>query len=121
MKRYLYFADGNGANATNEAYTANADNITSVQPISTIKTAIYVAQTEDMEDKIILTHDDTSATTGHRVREIATAVAEACNAGPHQNGVVDMVDLDNSIYYAGTTGPMTYVTAVEIQRGSTVQ
>ena len=26
MKRYLYFADGNGANATNESYTANADN-----------------------------------------------------------------------------------------------
>jgi len=121
MKRYLYFADGNGANATNEAYTANAENVTSVQPISVNTTAIYVAQTEDMEDKIILTHDDTSATTGHRAREIAIAVAEACNAGPHQNGVVDMVDLDNSLYYAGTAASLTFVTGVEVQRGSTVQ
>ena len=54
MKRYLYFADGNGANATNEAYTANADNVSSVQPISVTTTAIYVSQTEDIADKIIL-------------------------------------------------------------------
>jgi len=117
MSRFLYFSDGNGANATNESYTANANNISSVQPISVTTTAIYVAQTEDMEDKIILTHDDTSATTGHRVREIATAVAEACNAGPHQSGVVDVVDIDNSIYY----GNLSFVTAVEVQRGSIVQ
>ncbi len=117
MKRYLYFADGNGANATNESYTANADNVSSVQPISTTTTAIYVAQTEDMEDKIILTHDDTTTTTGHRPREIAIAVAEACNAGPHTNGVVDMVDLDNLNYF----GNLTFVTGVEVQRGSTVQ
>ena len=32
------------------------------------------------------------------------------NAGPHTNGVVDIVDLDNSIYY----GNLSFITTVAV-------
>ena len=115
MERYLYFADGNGANATTEAYTAPASAIAGIVPESTTTTVIYINKNVGLDnveskDTITLTHDNTTNTTGHRVKDIARAMAEAANAGPHTNGVVDMVDLDNKIYY----GNLTFVTGVAV-------
>jgi hypothetical protein len=116
MERYLYFADGNGANLTLEAYTAPASAIAGVVPESTTTTVIYFNKNVGVDnleskDAITLTHDDTTNTTGHRVKDIARAVAEAANAGPHINGVVDVVDLDDNIFY----GNLSFVTGVAVE------
>ena len=38
------------------------------------------------------------------------AIAEASNAGPHIDGMTDMVDLDNSIFY----GNLIFITALAV-------
>tara|TARA_R110002074_G_scaffold310146_1_gene480978 strand:- start:46 stop:417 length:372 start_codon:yes stop_codon:yes gene_type:complete len=115
MEKYLYFADGNGANLTTEAYTAPASAIAGVVPELTTTTVVYFNKSVGVDnleskDAITFTHDNTTNTTGHRVKDIARAIAEAANAGPHVNGVVDVVDLDNSIFY----GNLSFVTGVSI-------
>ena len=115
MEKYLYFADGNGANLTTEAYTAPASAIAGVVPESTVTTVIYFNKNVGVDnleskDAITLTHDNTTNTTGHRVKDIARAIAEAANAGPHVNGVVDVVDLDNSIFI----GNLSFVTGLSV-------
>jgi len=115
MERYLYFANGSGANLTKEAYTAPASSIAGVVPELTTSTVVYfnknvgIDNTES-KDAITFTHDDTTNTTGHRVKDIARAIAEAANAGPHTNGVVDVVDLDNNIFY----GNLSFVTGLAV-------
>ena len=118
MERYLYFADGNGANLTTEAATYPASSIAGIAPISTTTTTIWFnvmvgADNVELKDTVRLTHDDTTNTTGHRVKDIAKAIAMAANAGPHTDGVVDVVDLDNSIYLRN----LSFVTAIVIERG----
>ena len=72
---------------------------------------VYFNRTDETKDKIVFTHDDaTVPTTGHRVIDIAKALAEASNAGPHVNGMTDVVDLDNNIYY----GNLSFITALAI-------
>ena len=111
MKKFLYFASGAGANSTEEAYVAEADMIASIVPQTVLKTSVYFNKTDNTKDKIVFTHDDTTNTRGHRCWEIGKALAEAANAGPHTNGMVDVVDLDNNIFY----GNLHFVTAIEIQ------
>ena len=41
MKKFMYFADGNGANLTTEAYVAEAGMIASIVPVSVTTTAVY--------------------------------------------------------------------------------
>ncbi len=106
----MYFADGNGANLTTEAYIAEAGMIASIVPVTTTTTAVYFNKTDESKDKIVFTHDDTTNGVGHRVRDIAKALAEASNAGPHVDGMTDIVDLDNSIYY----GNLSFVTALAV-------
>jgi|TARA_R110000823_G_scaffold203385_1_gene334283 hypothetical protein len=115
MEKYLYFADGNGANLTTEAYTAPASAIAGVVPELTTTTVVYFNKSVGVDnleskDAITFTHDNTTNTTGHRVKDIARAIAEAANAGPHVNGVVDVVDLDNSIFY----GNLSFVTGISV-------
>jgi len=110
MKNFLYFADGNGANLTTEAYIAEAGMIASIVPVTTATTAVYFNKTDETKDRIIFTHDNTTDTTGHRVIDIAKALAEASNAGPHANGMVDVVDLDNGIYH----GNLSFITALAV-------
>ena len=50
-------------------------------------------------DLITVTHANTTTTTGHRCKVIARAVAQAANASPHVNGIVDVIDVDNAIYF----------------------
>ena len=106
----MYFADGNGANLTTEAYIAEAGMIASIVPVTVTTTAVYFNTTDETKDKIVFTHDDTTNGVGHRVRDIAKALAEASNAGPHVDGMTDIVDLDNSIYY----GNLSFVTALAV-------
>jgi aspartate aminotransferase-like enzyme len=110
MKKFMYFADGNGANLTTEAYIAEAGMVASIVPVTVTTTAVYFNKTDETKDKIVFTHDDTTNGVGHRVRDIAKALAEASNAGPHVDGMTDIVDLDNSIYY----GNLSFVTALAV-------
>ena len=110
MKKYMYFADGNGANATGESYTAEANQLCGVKPVTVTTTVAYFMRSADAKDKIVFTHDDTSTTSGHRVKDIAKALAQAANAGPHVNGITDVIDLDNSIYY----GNLSFITGLAI-------
>ena len=108
---YLYFAgvDGGGgaADGSEQAYLGKAKNLRGVLPISTTTTGIYFTSGKEgvgdnaAVDLITITHADTTTTSGHRCKLIAKAIARACNATAHVNGIVDVMDVDNGIYYDG--------------------
>ena len=111
MDTYFYFAgiDGGGgaADGTGQAYLGKAKNLRGVLPISVTTTGIYFNSGKESigddaaVDLITITHADTTQTTGHRCKLIARAVARAANATPHVNGIVDVLDHDNNIFYDG--------------------
>lgn len=111
MDKFLYFAgvDGGGgaADGTGQGYLGKAENFRGVMPISTTTTGIYFDSGKESigddaaVDLITVTHANTTTTTGHRCKAIARAMARACNASPHVNGIVDVCDVDNSIFYDG--------------------
>jgi hypothetical protein len=109
LENMLYFAEGGAANATTEAACYPASSFTGVAPISTTTTRIYFeSPINDVDsgggagDYIEVTHNNTTASTGHRCQIIAKAMAEAVNAGPHMHGVmIDVLDFDNAIYFSG--------------------
>ena len=111
MDTYLYFAgiDGGGgaADGTGQAYLGKAKNLRGVVPISTTTTGIYFDSGKESigddaaVDLITVTHANTTTTTGHRCKVIAKAIAQAANATPHVNGIVDVIDVDNDIYFQG--------------------
>ena len=109
MKRFMYFATGGAADGTGQAYSAEAGSVACVIPVSTTTTAAYFKKTDKTTDKIVFTHDNKTTTSGHRCKDIAKAIAEASNANPHAT-MVDMVDLDNSIYY----GNLAFVDSLAI-------
>ena len=107
----LYFAGinggGGGADGELDAGLFRASDFTCVFPISATKTGIAFRADDDSDssddrkiDAVIVTHRDTTVTTGHRVRLIAEAMCHAVNAGPHVDGMVDVVDVDNDIYFS---------------------
>ena len=95
----LYFADGNGANLTKEAYVVDPTSLACVVPVTTTTTAAYFNRTATTRDKIVFTHDDKTTTSGHRCREIAFAIARAANSSLSEGTMIDMADLDNSKFY----------------------
>ena len=113
MEKFLYFAgiDGGagGADASADAGCFPVSRFCGVVPLSTTTTAInFTSALCDVAphagggaDYITITHANTTATTGHRCKLIAQAVARACNAHPNINGMVDVLDVDNDIYYDG--------------------
>ena len=112
MDKFLYFAgiDGGagGADASADAGCFPVSRFAGVSPIGTTSTGIYFRSAKDdvddsggAGDRIRITHADTTTTTGHRCRLIARAVARAMNAQPHTNGMVDVLDVDNDIYFDG--------------------
>ena len=111
----MYFADGAGADASGEAYTPEGKQLFSVVPTLVTTTTAWFQTTDSGMDKIVFTHDDTTATTGHRVREIAKALAECRNATAHINGMTDVVDLDNNIFYSN----LDFITSLAITLGTT--
>ena len=113
MKKYLYFSDGSGADSSREAGTVCAQDLCAIIPGSVTTTIMYFGRGDGVEDreKIEITHDNTTASSGHRVRQIAQAFAQAANAGPHTSGVIDFIDLDNSVFF----GDLSFVTGVDIK------
>tara|TARA_R100001377_G_scaffold17264_1_gene8688 strand:+ start:917 stop:1273 length:357 start_codon:yes stop_codon:yes gene_type:complete len=116
MKKFLYFANGNGANASGECVAVLAENIKTIVPVTTTTTAMYYADANGVVDKIVFTHDNKTTTTGHRVRDIAKAIAEASNASAHINGMTDVVDFDNNIFY----GNLSFITSLVITLGASI-
>ena len=109
-EKYLYFAgiDGGGgsADASADAGCFPVSRFAGVSPISTTTTGIYFRSAMDNVDDsggagdlITVTHANTTTTTGHRCKIIAQAMARACNAHPHINGMVDVIDVDNDVYF----------------------
>ena len=101
----LYFATGAGADAQLDSILVQAENCLGVFPETTTTTAAYFrcigVPGIPMYDKVVFTHNATGAGatgTGHRCKIIARVIAEACNASPHVNGIVDVIDVDNKIY-----------------------
>ena len=111
-ENYLYFAgiDGGGgdADASADAGCWAASRLAGVSPISATTTGVYFRSAmSDVDggggagDAIVITHANKTGTdeSGHRCKLIAKAVAEACNANPHQPGMVTVLDADNDIYF----------------------
>ena len=48
------------------------------------------------------------------MREIAKGIAEAANATAHINGMTDVVDIDNKLYY----GNLSFITGLAISLGT---
>jgi len=106
----MYFGTGGAADGTGQAYACKGESIVSIQPTLVTTTTMLVATTDEQIDEIVFTHPDTTTTSGHKCREIAQAMAEGANASAHVNGITDMVDLDNSIFY----GNLKFITGVSI-------
>ena len=112
MDKYLYFAgiDGGagGADASGDAGCFPVSRFAGVSPLTTTTTGIFFRSAMDniddsggAGDLITITHADTSENSGHRCRLISQAVARAMNAQPHTNGIIDVLDVDNDIYFDG--------------------
>ena len=102
MENYLYFSDGAQV-AADDNLVVKASDFMGVEPITDTTTAIFFKSAMegggcDVRDKIVVTHADTYASTGHHSRRIGKVMAEAANAGPHVNGMTDVIDVENSIY-----------------------
>lgn len=116
MKKFMYFGTGGAADGTGQAAAYEAGKLVGVIPLTTTTTGVYFERNigefdnNGGRDKITLTHDNTTNTTGHRCKDIGKAMAEAANAGPHVDGMTDVVDLDTSVYL----GNLSFVTAVAI-------
>ena len=116
MKKFMYFGTGGAADGTGQAAAYEAGKLVGIIPLTTTTTGVYFERNigefdnNGGRDKITLTHDNTTNTTGHRCKDIGKAMAEAANAGPHVDGMTDVVDLDTSVYL----GNLSFVTAVAI-------
>ena len=111
MENYLYFGTGAGANATLEANAWKASSFIGVEPASATTTRIFFKSgindnhaTAQVGDYVEVTHADTheTASSYHRCKIIAEAMAQAVNAGPHADGkLISIIDADNGIYFGG--------------------
>ena len=109
MEHYLYFAEGNGADAAGDAVMFPASRFIGVEPISATTTGIYFRSAlGDVDggggsgDLITVTHADTHATASsyHRAKLIAEAMCEVANAKPHKAGVVTtVIDMDTNAHF----------------------
>jgi len=107
MENYLYFSDGDGADATGDAGMWPLSRFIGVSPASATTTEIYFeGQTGvgDGVDKVVLTHlnsatvaDDQADIKGHKCQQIANVIAELFNAHPHGGRMFTVVDLTNSV------------------------
>ena len=114
MENYLYFGEGGGADATTEAALYPASRFIGVEPASATTTRIFFeSPMGDVDggggvgDYVEVTHADThdTASSYHRCKIIAQAMAEAVNAGPHTDGkLISIIDADNGVYFGGIAG-----------------
>ena len=105
LQNYLYFSTGDGANASAKVACVPCSKVTGVFPdgnITGVKTTISFEGPTNVQDRgeyIAVTHSNNSGSTGHDTLNISRAIAEACNSGPHTNGPITIIDLDNNIFY----------------------
>tara|TARA_R100000654_G_scaffold13038_2_gene28375 strand:- start:5 stop:394 length:390 start_codon:yes stop_codon:yes gene_type:complete len=110
MEHYLYFSEGNGADATGDSVMFPVSRFIGVEPVSATTTGIYFRSAlNDVDggggagDKIVVTHADTHDVAGsyHRSKLIAEAMVEICNAAPHKAGVVStVIDMNTNSHFA---------------------
>jgi len=104
MKKFMYFSTGGAADGTGQAAAYEAGRLVGVIPLTVTTTGAYFRRnitewdSKGGRDKIVFTHDDTTNGVGHRCKDIGKALAEAANAGPHMNGMTDVVELDTSVF-----------------------
>ena len=123
-ENYLYFGEGGGANATTEAGCFACSKLTGISPIIKTTTGIYFEGTTNAQDAgelVTLTHSSNISgegrSSGHQVRDIANAVATACNATP-KGQFITIADMDQEIGTARFHSLMPGLDHLEISPGS---
>ena len=110
---YLYFAEGNGSNATGEACTYPASSFIGLDPISNTTTRLSFTSRNNAgagDDDVLLTH-----TTGKH-KEVAELIASILAPSPvTRSKFIVVADQDNSVYLdngngAGLSGAVTVTT-----------
>ena len=109
---YLYFAEGNGSNATGEACTYPASSFIGLDPISntTTRLSFKARNNTAVDDDVLLTH-----TTGKH-KEVAELIAALLAPSPvTRTKFIVVADQDNSVYLnggygAGLNGAVTVTT-----------
>ena len=109
---YLYFAEGNGSNATGEACMFPASAFKGLDPISntTTRLSFKARNNTAVDDDVLLTH-----TTGKH-KEVAELIASVLAPSPvTRTKFIVVADQDNSVYLdngngAGLTGAVTVTT-----------
>ena len=112
METYLYFAEGNGSNATGEACMFPASAFKGLDPISNTTTRLSFKARNNMavDDDVLLTH-----TTGKH-KEVAELIAALLAPSPvTRSKFIVVADQDNSVYLnggygAGLNGAVTVTT-----------
>ena len=109
MEHYLYFSEGNGADAAGDAVMFPVSRFIGVEPTSAATTTIFFRSAlGDVDggggsgDLITVTHADTHDTSGsyHRAKLIAEAMCDLANATPHKAGVMTtVIDMDTNAHY----------------------
>ena len=98
---YLYFAEGNGSNATGEACTYPASSFIGLDPISntTTRLSFKARNGTAVDDDVLLTH-----TTGKH-KEVAELIAAILAPSPiTRTKFIVVADQDNSVYFGGGYG-----------------
>ena len=111
MENYVYFSDGDGADATGDAAMWPLSRFIGVDPVSATTTDIYFeGQTGvgDGVDEVRLTHlnsatvlDDQADLKGHKCQQIADVIAQLFNAHPHGGRMFTVADLTNNVFADG--------------------
>jgi hypothetical protein len=106
---YLYFAEGNGANATGEACVFDHKNFTGMDPVgaTTARISFKSRNGAATDDHILITH--TAAHGFKLVAERFTALMTQLD-NTQSKGMVVVADEDNGIYYDATMSSTVVVT-----------
>tara|TARA_R100000234_G_scaffold113553_1_gene88050 strand:+ start:376 stop:735 length:360 start_codon:yes stop_codon:yes gene_type:complete len=105
---YLFFADGDGVDATGDAGMYAASKFLGASAANATTTDLFfegATGVGDGAEKVTLTHADGTTTTGHKVKDLGKALAALLTAHPHSTGkIINVVDLTNSVKAAGFEG-----------------
>tara|TARA_R110002012_G_scaffold20814_1_gene73452 strand:+ start:768 stop:1127 length:360 start_codon:yes stop_codon:yes gene_type:complete len=105
---YLFFADGDGVDATGDAGMYAASKFLGASAANATTTDLFfegATGVGDGAEKVTLTHADGTTTTGHKVKDLGKALAALLTAHPHSTGkIINVVDLTNSVTAAGFEG-----------------
>ena len=108
---YLYFAEGNGANATGEACVFDHKNFTGMDPISatTARISFKARNGTAVDDDALVTH-----TAAHGFKLVAERfTALMCQLDNTQSkGMIVVADEDNGIYYDETMSGAVVVSTI---------